>query len=257
MEPNPYQPPVAPPAAPPGHPSTYELYSPGQVVIAAVLGSPLAACWLMYLNHRRRGHGAYATRVLVVGTVATLALLLLAIVLPDRIGGFVPIATLAAVHQLAQRDRPLFEAHVAAGGRRASVWKAIGAGVGGMVAILAIVVPIAVGTDLLAGDQVDFGADQHVLYEEGATEADARKLGDYLVEIKFFNGQGGKDVTLKKDGAGFVVVFVVADGAWLDEALVHDFDTIRGRISSRVFGGRPVAIELCDDMLFTKKKIGP
>jgi hypothetical protein len=255
VQPNPFQPPADFPGAPPA-PQSYELYSPGQVLLAGFLGTPVAACTLLFLNHRRQGRASRGTWFLIVGIAMTLMLVLGAWALPDSFGRFFPLATLLAIWQLSRLDQPLFDAHLAAGGRKASTWKAVGLSVLTTIAFLAVVIPAVIAPELLANNVVDFGNEQNITYEDGATEVETRALGAHLVEIGFFNGRG-KDVQLKKKGDGYVVGFVVGDKTWDDPEMVRSFGLIRDGIATAVFRGKPVTVELCDAYLEVKKTIGP
>src|SRR5580700_11029568 len=99
-----------PPAA---VPPSCALYSPNQVVLAGFLGTPAAAATLLFVNYRRQGRARDATVALVVGIVATAAMVGLGFVLPDRMGNFLPIAVVLSLRQWAKTEQPAFDAHVA------------------------------------------------------------------------------------------------------------------------------------------------
>ena len=262
-EPNPYAPPVAEAPAPPPvvqapvAAPTYPLYSPNFIGLAAFLGSPLAGCILMFLNYRRQGRSSEAWMALVGGGVGTAFVMALAFVLPDAVGRLMPFALIIGIRAIAGREQASYDAHLRAGGPKGSGWAAAGVGVASLVAILAVLLPLAIMTGMGTGPKVDFGSSQHITYEEGATKEEANQLGKFLVEIGFFNGKGGKDVKLTHGAGGLVVSFVVGDGVWDDSKMVSAFGTIRHEISTKVYGGRPVTVELCDTMLEVKKTISP
>lgn len=80
---------------------------------------------------------------------------------------------------------------------------------------------------------------------EGVDEADARKLGDYLVEDKYFD-DNPKSVELKKSGDTWNVRLVVNDDAPRDPAYTGMIPLFGMQIANRVFGGEKVSIDLCD-----------
>jgi hypothetical protein len=59
------------------------LYSPAQIALAALIGSPVAACWFLARNYRQLGHPGSATQWLVWGTAGTAALAVTAFLLPE------------------------------------------------------------------------------------------------------------------------------------------------------------------------------
>src|SRR3954471_13524110 len=95
-------PPPAPPVDAPAAAPAYALFTPGQILGATLVGSPLAGVALLALNLRRTGRTALATKVLLAGIAGTAALVALAFVLPDAIGRALPIATVMAVWQYAR-----------------------------------------------------------------------------------------------------------------------------------------------------------
>lgn len=91
------------------------------------------------------------------------------------------------------------------------------------------------------------GTKGEVYYKgEGVTEADAKKLGEYLKK-DFFNNEKDASVQIMKDGDGYMVRFVYKKEV---------YDTLKGaesafkivgvQISKEIFGGKKVNIALAD-----------
>jgi hypothetical protein len=96
--------------------------------LAAFLGSPLAAGWLISRNHRTLARPDKAYQALVVGIGATLALLALGIVLPDRFPR-IALSAACAVACRAWADAQfstVFQLHRAARGANYSWWRVVG-----------------------------------------------------------------------------------------------------------------------------------
>ena len=120
--------------------------------------------------------------------------------------------------------------------------------------------PLLAATFLLAavlggcyGDKLEVNAGE-VYYKEGASEADAQKLGDFLNEIGYFNGEE-KSVQLQKKGDRFIFRAVVQDEYVDDPEIASAFEIIGAQISTMVFDGAPVDVHLTDEYLETKKTI--
>ena len=100
--------------------------------------------------------------------------------------------------------------------------------------------------------------DKSEVYIKGAgvTEADAQKLGNYLLKIKFFDDSSHKSVQLLKDST-YVVKFVVdADALKQNPAAEVSFMAIQMLITDSVFNGKKVRVVLADNNLKDIKTVG-
>src|SRR5258706_5202796 len=70
------------------------------------------------------------------------------------------------------------------------------------VAVIGIIVVAMIyfGQKLMMGTRYKVTDKESVNYSEKATEADAKKLGDFLKAINYFNGSSEKDVLLMMGG---------------------------------------------------------
>jgi hypothetical protein len=148
---NPYLPPAAPGAFAPPQQGTLPgaaipLYTANQVALAAFLGTPLGGAVVIASNERRLGRPRAALLALGLGVLALAALAGIALLLPDGVPsvglGWLPVLAIRAIAQ--KRQRALVDAHLAAGGRRASSWAAAGIGLACLVAAAVSVFAIAI-----------------------------------------------------------------------------------------------------------------
>jgi hypothetical protein len=93
-----------------------------------------------------------------------------------------------------------------------------------------------------------------VYYTDQVTEADAKKLGEYLVKEKFFDGTR-KTIQLNKAGSTFEVRMVVKKDTEKAPTTVTTFTAVAQELSREVFSGAKVVIHLCDDHLKTLKVV--
>ncbi len=135
MEQNPYAPPQgvvsdidSGSASAPSFPIPGGLYTSGQHFVASFLGSPIAAALAAASNYRKLGRERDARKVILWGIAATVVLLGVAYVLPDRFPSSVlPLAYCVGARALAQAAfGDVLTAHRAAGGKPASWWRLIG-----------------------------------------------------------------------------------------------------------------------------------
>jgi hypothetical protein len=241
------------PAPPPAVPPAFKLYSTGQVTAASFFGGPLAGAILLSHNYRRRGLAQRATAALVLGVLANAILLALVFVLTDRIGHVLPLATVIAVRAIAQADQPRYDEHVKAGGAKASPWGAVGAAAASLALICAVVTVVVV----VQGEahHVDFGHEQTITYEEGASESDAKRLGAFLKTAGYFDDTSPAAVKLSKKGGGCVVDFAVADGGWTRPDQVSIITHLGKMLGAQIFPSVPVTVEMCDASFAVKKTI--
>jgi hypothetical protein len=106
----------------------HKLYSPGQIALAAFLGSPLAACWFWSRNYQRLGQPSSSTQCLIWGTVGTIALLAISFFLPERFPNqVIPMGyTFGLLQAARQVHGSIVTKHLSAGGRLGSWWAVVG-----------------------------------------------------------------------------------------------------------------------------------
>jgi hypothetical protein len=115
------------------------------VSVAAFIGGPFAGCWLLGANYGVLGRPAARRQAIVWGAVATVALLVLAVVLPKNFPNIVlPVAYTSTLYSFANgRQGKDYEARVAAVGRQ-SHWKVVGVALASMILLLVPLVLYAV-----------------------------------------------------------------------------------------------------------------
>jgi hypothetical protein len=107
----------------------YPLYSVAAITIAAFVGSPVAAAWLMAVNYRRTGQLDKAKTSLLVGFGVTFAALVVGYFLPDNLSLPLAVGLLSGARSMAKTYQGvLLEKHLSEGGAFESKWKALGIG---------------------------------------------------------------------------------------------------------------------------------
>jgi hypothetical protein len=231
-----------------------KIFTPDQVGLATFLGGPLGGGALLALSHRRAGTGR-ALMPLVVGVALTAASIVAAIVLGSNLTFVIPLAGVFAMRALAQQQAPAIEA--AAGATvRASSWSAVGIAVATLVATVVVgggaYVAYAEATEAPA---IDFGHDHEVQYADGATAAEARRVGDLLNSDGVFeHAHNGMTVRLERAGGELHAKFVFRDGAWDDADVIAFGELVHGELAG-LFPADHVAVELCDDELESHRTI--
>jgi hypothetical protein len=99
------------------------------------------------------------------------------------------------------------------------------------------------------GKKVEINSKSEVFYKDDATEAEARKLGDFLLKRNFFDNRNEKSVQLSKDSGVYVVRFVVDKAGYEGdkENTLLGFRVWQMWISEDVFNNARTRVVLVDD----------
>jgi hypothetical protein len=119
--------------------------------------------------------------------------------------------------------------------------------------LLAVVATIS-GCDTF-GTKLTFKKGE-LYYTQNVDEAQARKLGGFLVEKKYFTDDKAVTVQLDRQDGTFQVRMVVIDD-YKSKTGVYpkSYRIMAALISQEVFDGRPVEIHLTDDRLRTREVV--
>jgi preprotein translocase subunit SecF len=120
--------------------------------------------------------------------------------------------------------------------------------------ILVLTVLMVVGLACSSyGTKLDFNGGE-LYYTDNVTEADAKKLGEYLVKTGFFDGRK-ITVQLDKSGTTYQFRMVVVKEKQNDDATMILMKSFAGEISEDVFNDAPTELHICDDQLKTLREI--
>ncbi|HEX8844659.1 MAG TPA: hypothetical protein VF791_08455 [Pyrinomonadaceae bacterium] len=92
-------------------------------------------------------------------------------------------------------------------------------------------------------------------YTSNVTEADARKLGDYLDKGGFFSETEERALQLDKAGDTYQMRVSVKEGVDKDPKYEKPFAQIASAVSKNVFGGAKVEVHFTDQYFKTLKVI--
>lgn len=137
---NPYRSPAAvlPTATTPA--ADARLYKVSGIGLATFIGSALAGGWLMARNYRALGEHDKARRALVYSLLGTLAMMLLALALPDGVPALsFTLPQLGALMYFARRYQGDRIAQYEAASRACSNWRAFGIGLLVMAMLLFVI----------------------------------------------------------------------------------------------------------------------
>lgn len=125
------------------------LHPVGSIGLAAYFGGPLGGAIMMSLNYRKLGRRTEAFQCLLIGFIATSAIVAAALLLPlpTYLGTAVAIIIATGVQKLAQRSfASEWEAMERRDVKPVTRWVGAGVGIGVALALLAVVVAIMSST---------------------------------------------------------------------------------------------------------------
>ncbi len=92
----------------------------------------------------------------------------------------------------------------------------------------------------------------NIYYLGAATEGDAKAFGAALRQAGYLTGEGAT-VVLSKDTAGYLLGFVIAQGAWDRPGVVPGFQALALRVAPSL-GGLPLRVRLLDPAMDPRKE---
>ena len=92
-------------------------------------------------------------------------------------------------------------------------------------------------------------------YTKAVNEAEAKKLGEFLQDKKYFTDD--KEVTVQVDKSGdiYAVRYAFVEGLENNQDVVNELKAWNREMSQKVFDGKKVETHMCDKHLETKKVI--
>ena len=121
-----------------------KLASPNQVLLAAILGGPVAGCLFLGLNFKAMGELQQLRQTVIFGAVGIVILFGVLFFLPKflpEVHGSLPAIVVAVTFRglAKQFQEQAYLAHIAAGGLKTSWWKVIGLSLLCLFASLAVI----------------------------------------------------------------------------------------------------------------------
>lgn len=125
---------------------------------------------------------------------------------------------------------------------------------------LVVLFAVLFGLEFLAtpfryGHRLEFNKGE-LYYQEPVTEAEARRLGEYLVQSGYF---AGREITvqLRRQQNTYQVRMVVQKQFMNDPNYRRTFTDFGRQIGQNVFPGQRIELHLCDEQLQTVQVISP
>ena len=110
-----------------------------------------------------------------------------------------------------------------------------------------------ISASLTLGQKLMFNGGE-LYYTSSVSEPEARKLGECLVRIRFFDGSQ-KSVQITRPNGSLQFRMVVIKGMQTNPQFVQTATQFSKELSRDLFGGELVEVHLCDEYLKTLKVV--
>jgi hypothetical protein len=236
--------------------ATGPLYSPGAVMIATLLGSPVAGAAILAINYKRLGKKRQSRLTILTGVAGTTGLIVLGFLLPEGIpSSGIAIGGVLAMRQLARGlQGSAIRKHTDRGGTMASNWKAAGIGLVGLLAMSAIILAAVWATLPGFGTRLAVSDNEEIYYSDKASLAEAQTLGQKLEEVGYFTNKHRASVFLSKNDKRTTISFVIGNNGWDDPKTIAAFRQLGNEIAPAV-GGKPLTLRLMDANADVKREL--
>lgn len=230
-------------------PAARALHSPESIGMATFLGSPLAGAALLAINERRVGRPRDAWKALAVGVGVTAALLALSAALPASMpsGAFGGVSIgLAIGARTFAKDwfRKATESGHVGEVRYITRWAAAGVGLVSVALVMGALFAVMTLTEhTLPHVEPRPGAK---LFYEGASAAEATRVGALLRDEGLFAGTQSADVRYERVASGHALS-VIVDEARATPELRQEFQELARRLQPTTDPHGTLTLRLCDD----------
>ena len=103
------------------------------------------------------------------------------------------------------------------------------------------------------GERLEFNKGE-IYYKSPITDSEAKKLGEYLIEKGFFDGNP-KSLQLVKQDEKYKIRFVIKEEMRERKNILNSLEQISALTSSAVFDDSPVEVDICDNRFNTVSEI--
>lgn len=214
--------PAATPLAPEVLPPAYRLHSPTSSAWATFFGTPAAGSIVLALTYWKWGRKGVAAAAVFAGFLTAGIIGWLAVITPASVPALVFLVPqiLGGYFVAKWLQGRRFDAHVAAGGRKASPLIGVGIGLG---------------------------------YSRGATRDDAHDFGEALKRAGYFDDTAPAEVLITRRPGAREISFAGGGGMWDDAANVDYIRQVVEYIATDI-GGQPITVLMLDENLYEEKR---
>ena len=234
-----------------------KIYNLKQIQFACVIGSPFVAGILISHNYSKFGESRKGMLWIFIGTLWTLALVGIAMLIPENIsspGLVIPLINGAIIHQIIKRlQGERINDHFENNGEKSSNWLPVGLTVLVAAIILAPIILLDRISNVNDYLRADFNGNG-VFYKNKMTIDEVDKLGNILTRVDYFNSENLTEVVFEDCDSVFELKLVTDKGYFNNTEYLNEMQSVFKHISCYDFS-KPVRFNLIDEYLKTEKRI--
>ncbi len=218
-----------------------KFYTSYDISIATFIGGPLATGYLIYKNYKILENEEAARYSMILGILLTFILLAIMVYIPfsaiekipRQLIPFINSGIALLVVEKTQGKR--IKEHIASGGKKESIWKAIGLSLVGTVVTIIMAFPILFYQTSHEGKEMSFSDGKYkIFYEENIPEADVNKIGIYLLEAGLFAGENKIELEIRKIINGYHLYIPINEEYWNDKDVIRDLEYTKRYIETKL-----------------------
>ena len=235
-----------------------KLYNLRQIQIWCVLGSPFVAGILISQNYSKFGEGRKSTLWIFIGTLWTLALFGIAMLMPDgttrSAGMLIPLLNGALIHPIVDRlQGERIRNHFENDGGKSS---------NGLPIVLSLILMALIITPTILLDRIsntnnylraDFNGNG-VLYSHNTSIEEVDKLGNILTRVEYFSPENPVEVVFEDCDSVIELKLVSDKGYFNNLEFLNEIQSVFKHVSLYDFS-KPVGFNLIDKYLKKEKRI--
>lgn len=228
-----------------------KLWNPKSFIIFSALFSFLPAGIMYSLNYGRCGNQQKKWTSLILTLIAFITLCTLSFIIPNNITNSLSFGINIGIGvYLMNTQTILYQEHIQNGGERASYLLPIITG----IFILVLLIFTVMYSQYIPQKTLNYNKNQ-LFYTNNVTEAQAKKLGDFLETEGFFKADSRTDVKIDKQEDTYVFSMIIKDEYIDNQEVVDNMKLVSDELSIYVFENSKVKIDLCNSRFKVVKSI--
>jgi hypothetical protein len=211
-----------------------KFFSNRSIGLATYLGGPFAGGILISINLKRNEEVNKAIWTLIISLMATIAMFLIIIEIPEEIIDKIPNVIIPMIYTplILMAAKYLQGSHIEETLKekenREPWWKALVIGLVGTAVALVIILVISVGQPLFPGEKITYGAVKNEIYKSENTE---RRIADFMYsrlhDMGYFDDEFAQQAYLEKAEGYYKIVLYVDQSYWEEPDVVSSLTAFK------------------------------
>lgn len=233
----------------------YKLFTSRAISAGAFLGGPLAVTVLLANNFGRMGDNHNRNRTYILGLGITLSMIWILMTIPQSIMDRIPsivfpaISSWIAYFLTEKLQGEIIREHFKNLGAKASGWAVFGWSMLSLAIYLGLallLIPFVPPFDFEEESYSEGLQGNKIHYSENIDTRVLKNLGEYLLEVEYFDSEVQTVIQLVKSEAGYSLTFSCYKDLWDDQETIDSFKEFGEEIAADL-NMTPLSISLVDE----------